>query len=202
VDRRAVAEWVLHRQPGRFGHAMLMLGMVLYAVLWSGQAGLAAVPVAREHQVKAIFLFNFVQFITWPAAAFPDPHAPITIGILGDDPFGPFLEEAVQGEAIDGRALTIKRLQHIEEVMGCHMLFVSKSESERLDQILAAVQGKSIVTVGEMQAFAHQGGIINFFTVGNKVRYEINVAAAKRAHLDISSKLLRLAKIVGSGRDN
>ena len=181
---------------------MLILAIAVCAVLWSWRAAPANIMVAREYQVKAIFLYNFVRFITWPDAAFPDAHTPITIGILGDDPFGPLLEEAVQGEVIDGRSLTIKRSTRVEEVIDSHMLFVGKSEKGRVGQILAAVQGKSILTVGETEAFARQGGIINFITVDNKVRYEINLEAAKRAHLDISSKLLSLAKIVGTGTDN
>jgi hypothetical protein len=181
---------------------MLMLGMMVCAVLWSWRAAPADMTVAQEYQIKAIFLFNFVQFVTWPATAFPGPHTPITIGILGNDPFGPFLEEAVRGEVIDGRSLTIKRFQVIGEVSDSQVLFVSKSEAGRLRQILAALQGTSILTVGEAEAFARQGGMINFIIVDNKVRYEINVEAAKRANLDISSKLLRLAKIVGSGMDN
>ena len=181
---------------------MLMLGMMLCAVLWSWRAAPANMTVAQEYQVKAIFLFNFVQFVTWPAAAFPGPHTPITIGILGNDPFGPFLEEAVRGEVIDGRSLTIKRFQAIGEVNDSQVLFVSKSEAGRLRQILAALQGRSILTVGETEAFARQGGMINFITVDNRVRYEINLEAAKRAHIDISSKLLKLAKIVDSGMDN
>jgi hypothetical protein len=202
LGRSTAAKSAMRRQPGRFGYTMLMLGVMVSAVCWNTQAVPADVAVAREYQVKAVFLFNFVQFVTWPAAAFPDPQWPITIGILGNDPFGPFLEAAVQGEVIDGRSLTVKRFQQIEEVSGSHMLFVSKSESGRLGQILAAVQGKSILTVGETAAFARQGGIINFITVDSKVRYEINVEAAKRANLDISSKLLRLAKIVGSSMNN
>jgi hypothetical protein len=181
---------------------MLMLGMMVCAVLWSWRAAPADMTVAQEYQIKAIFLFNFVQFVTWPATAFPGSHTPITIGILGNDPFGPFLEEAVRGEVIDGRSLTIKRFQVIGEVSDSQVLFVSKSEAGRLRQILAALQGTSILTVGEAEAFARQGGMINFIIVDNKVRYEINVEAAKRANLDISSKLLRLAKIVGSGMDN
>jgi hypothetical protein len=202
LRRCAATAWASRQQHGHVGHAMLMLGMMVCAVLWSWRATPADMTVAREYQVKAIFLFNFVQFVTWPAAAFPDPHTPITVGILGDDPFGPFLEEAVRGEVIDGRSLTIKRFQVIEEVSGSQVLFVSKSETGRLRQILAALQGTSILTVGETEAFARQGGIINFITVDNKVRYEINVDAAKRANLDISSKLLRLAKIVGTRMDN
>jgi hypothetical protein len=181
---------------------MLILGLMMCALFWSGRAAPADVTVAREYQVKAIFLYNFAQFVTWPAAAFSDAHMPIIIGILGDDPFGPFLEDAVRGEVIDGRSLTIKRFKGVEEGLESHMLFVSKSERGHVGQILATVQGKSILTVGETEAFARQGGIINFFMVDNKVRYEINVAAAKRANVDISSKLLKLAKIVGAGIDN
>jgi hypothetical protein len=96
----------------------------------------------------------------------------------------------------------VKRFRAVEEVINSHILFVSKSEKGRLGQILAAVRGKSILTVGETEAFARQGGIINFITVDNKVRYEINLDAAKRADLDISSKLLRLAKIIGYGGNN
>ena len=104
---------------------MLMLGMMVCAVLWSWRATPADMTVAREYQVKAIFLFNFVQFVTWPAAAFPDPHTPITIGILGDDPFSPFLEEAVRGEVIDGRSLTITRFLGIDEASDSQVLFIS-----------------------------------------------------------------------------
>jgi hypothetical protein len=89
-----------------------------------------------------------------------------------------------------------------KEIIDSQVLFVSKSEKGRVRHILATLQGKSILTVGDTEAFARQGGMINFITVGNKVRYEINVEAARRANLDISSKLLRLAKIVGSGMDN
>jgi hypothetical protein len=199
APRRCItAGWTSRQRWDRLGHAMIVLGIMACTALWSGWAAPADVTVAQEYQVKAIFLYNFVQFVTWPAAAFPDARTPITIGILGDDPFGPFLEDAVRGEVVDGRALTIKRFKGLEEVISSHMLFVSKSETGRLSQILAAVQDHSILTVGETEAFAHQGGVINFITVGNKVRYEINVAAAKRANLDISSKLLKLAKIIDS----
>ncbi len=194
--------WLCRQQYSPLGNARLVLGIMLCVVIWSGLVAPADVTVVREYQVKAIFLYNFAQFVTWPGAAFPERNTPITIGILGYDPFGPYLEEAVRGEVIDGRSLTVKRFKRVEEVSDSHILFVSKSERGRLGQILAAVRGKSILTVGETEAFARQGGIINFITVDNKVRYEINVDAAKRADLDISSKLLRLAKIVGYGTDN
>jgi YfiR/HmsC-like len=193
---------VSHQRYSPHGNARLVLGIMLCAVMWGALAVPADVTVAREYQVKAIFLYNFAQFVTWPVAAFPERHTPITIGILGDDPFGPFLEEAVRGEVIEGRSLTVKHFTRVEEVIDSHILFISKSERGRVGQILAAVRGKSILTVGETEAFARQGGIINFITTDHKVRYEINVDAAKRADLDISSKLLRLAKIVGYGGGN
>ena len=202
LHRCAAAARASRQQHSRLLKTICILGIVVCAVSWGWRPTLAAVTVAREYQVKAIFLLNFVQFVTWPAAAFPERHTPIIIGILGNDPFGPFLEDAVRGEVIDGRPLAITRFQGVEEAMYSHILFVSKSERGRLSAILAAVQDKSILTVGDTEAFARQGGIINFITVDNKVRYEINLAAAKRAHLDISSKLLRLAKIVGPGLDN
>jgi hypothetical protein len=193
--------WASCQPHGRLGKAMLILWIAVCVVIWGRLAGQAELPVAKEYQVKATFLYQFAHFVTWPAAAFPDAHTPITIGILGDDPFGSALEDAVEGEVIDGRTFTIKRFKRAEETIDSHVLFVSKSEREHVGQILAAVQGKSILTVGETETFARQGGIINFITVDNKVRYEINLEAAKRAHLDISSKVLSLAKIVGSDTD-
>ena len=202
LGRYATARGAARQPHSCLGHARFVLGIMGCVVLWSWLAAPAELTVAREYQVKAIFLYNFAQFVTWPATAFADERTPITIGILGDDPFGPFLKEAVRGEVIDGRALTIKRYKRVEEAIDSHLLFISKSERGHLAQILADVQGKSILTVGETEAFAHHGGIINLITVDNKVRYEINLDAARRAHLDISSKLLSLAKIVSTERDN
>jgi len=139
LRRCAATGWASRQPHGRLGHVMLILGIVVCTAVWSGQAAPADVTVAREYQVKAIFLYNFAQFVTWPTAAFPDARMPITIGILGDDPFGPFLEDAVRGEVIDGRSLTIKRFKGVEEALDSHMLFVSKSERGRLGQMLAAV---------------------------------------------------------------
>ena len=155
---------------------------------------------ASEYQVKAVFLFNFAQFVDWPASAFPDSTAPLVIGVLGDDPFGPYLDETVRGETVRGRSLEIRRYQNIEDVRTCHILFVSPSEGSRLDDILANLKHRAILTVGDGAAFAQRGGMIRFISERNKIRMRINVAAAQAAQLTISSKLLRAAEIVTPGK--
>jgi len=161
----------------------------------------AAVPVSLQAQdpsyrIKAVFLYNFAQFVTWPESAFADAQAPFVIGVLGADPFGAALDETVQGESIGGRRLEVRRYRSAVEVIGCQILFISSSEAGRLDEILKTLAGRPVLTVGESQDFANKGGMIRFVTTQNKIRFRINVAAAERSGLVISSKLLRLAEIV------
>jgi hypothetical protein len=150
----------------------------------------------NEYQVKAAFLYNFVQFVEWPAAAFPDAGAPISIGVLGENPFGSGLEKIIEDKTVKDRKVVVKYSGTIENLSGCQLVFISASEQERLPEILKALRGKRVLTVGETPGFARLGGVINFIMVENRVRFEINVDAAERAGLKISSKLLQLAIIV------
>jgi hypothetical protein len=152
-------------------------------------------------QLEAVFLFNFSQFVEWPSQAFPDTRAPVVIGVLGSDPFGATLDEIVRGESVNGRALAVRRFQSVEEVNDCHILFIGRSETVRLREILQRLKGRSILTVGDMDDFARAGGMIRFLLVENKIRLRINVEAARAAGLTISSKLLRPAQIVTDGQD-
>lgn len=156
---------------------------------------------APEYQVKAAFLFNFAQFVEWPAAAFPEPDSPMVIGVLGEDPFGGDLEAIVRGEVVNGHPLTVERFGRVEEITACHILFVSKGEAARLDRILAALKGRSILTVGDMRDFAGRGGMIRFVTDRSRIRLRINLEAARADELTISSKLLRPADIVSTGKE-
>jgi hypothetical protein len=151
---------------------------------------------AREFQVKAVFLFNFAQFVEWPPEAFPGATEPFVIGILGDDPFGSYLDEAVRGEKVNNRSLSIVRFSRAEDIKTCHILYISQSEAGRLDQILSALRGRSILTVSDVAQFNHLGGMIRFVTENNKVRLRIDNEAAKSAGLKISSKLLRPSQLV------
>jgi hypothetical protein len=150
-------------------------------------------------QVEAVFLFNFSQFVEWPSQAFADPGSPIVICVLGSDPFGATLDEVVRGEVVKGRPLAVRRFKHIEELTDCQILFVSRSERERLQPILEKLKGRNILTVSDFEEFAGEGGVICFVLVDNKIRLRVNLGAAKAAGLTLSSKLLRPAQLVGPG---
>jgi len=152
----------------------------------------------REYDLKAVFLFNFAQFVEWPTEAFPDANAPLVIGVLGSDPFGAALDQTVRGETANGHPFLIKRYSNVDDVSGCHILFISRSETAHLGQIVERLRGKNTLTVSDADDFAQRGGMILFVTENNRIRLKINVAAAKAARLSLSSKLLRPAEIVGS----
>jgi YfiR/HmsC-like len=169
--------------------------LIVFVVLLSSGLRLSAQTTASpEYQVKAVFLFNFAQFVDWPPKAFADAQSPLIIGVLGDDPFGTYLDETVRGEKANGRPLVVQRYRRVGELKTCHVLFISRSESDHLDQILGSLRGRNILTVGESEDFALRGGMIQFIKEKNKIRMRINLEAVKAANLKISSKLLRVAE--------
>jgi hypothetical protein len=170
-------------------------------LLLAGLDAPAQTAPSKEYSVKAVFLFNFAQFVEWPAKAFPDGNSPLTIGVLGDDPFGDYLDETVRGEKVKNRPLVIQRYRRVEEIKLCHILFISRSESAEVEKIVASLKGQSLLIVGDIDHFCARGGMIRFVTEKNKTRLRINLEAAKAANLTISSKLLRPAEIVIAGKD-
>jgi hypothetical protein len=150
---------------------------------------------AKEYSVKAAFLFNFVKFIEWPDESFKNSQSPIVISFIGKDPFGDALNE-FRGKTINGRTIVIHRVPSVESLERSHVIFVSKSEKDNLPAILKAVETWHTLTVGDMKSFAQSGGIINLVNIDNKIGFEINVGAAEKARLKVSSKLLKLSKIV------
>jgi hypothetical protein len=150
---------------------------------------------SRENQVKAVFLFNFSQFVELPPGAFPEANTPFVIGILQEDPFGSYLDETIEGEFINGHPLTVKRFRNVDEIKQCHILYIRESKADGLKGIFSKLKGRNILTVGDAPKFAELGGMIRFFTESNKIKLQINLGAVKAADLTISSKLLRLAEI-------
>ena len=149
--------------------------------------------VSTEYKVKAGLIFNFTQFVEWPAASFADASAPIEIGVLGDSSFGSALEEAVKGQKVHGRPLVVRPATHgIADLKSCQVVFVCRSEKARLKEVLDRLKGSHALTVGDLDDFAERGGMINFVMKSTKVRFEINNHAAKREDLKISSQLLDL----------
>lgn len=176
-----------------FRRALFVLSLIFLSL---GQAQ----AQSKEYQLKAAFLYNFAQFVQWPSTSFTNPDAPFCIGILGDDPFGSSLEEIVRGEAIDNHRLKIVRGQTFEDLKDCQLIFISKSEEDHLADIMSKIDSKPILTVSEIGHFTQDGGAINFYLQGGKVRFEINPGSAQRGGLKLSSQLLSLGKIVGAGK--
>ncbi len=177
------------------GHCLIAVAAIYIAASIALGAH-AKAPPPGEYQLKAVFLYNFAKFVEWPAESFADAQSPIILGILGKDPFGATIDQIIKGKTVKDRELTIKRFETIEKLEACHILFISSSEEKRLAKILEILKDSSILTVGEMKQFARSGGMINFTVRESKIRFEINVDTAERAKLKISSKLLKLAKII------
>ncbi len=178
---------------GRFaGIAALLLAAYL---LLSDRAILAA-QSPTEYQVKAAYLFNFLKFVEWPDDPAADPHGKWVIGIVGDSPIGRELAQLVEGKDVQGRELQVKKFQAAENLRACNILFISESEKGRVPSILAALRGSSVLTVADMDNFIGSGGMIQFVMEDARVRVAIDVGAAGRARLKVSSKLLSLAHVV------
>ena len=175
--------------------------LLIGALLLSSRFETSAQAAIRPEQLKAAFLFRFAQFTQWPPEAFSAPGSPLVLGILGEDPFGEYLDEIVRGEQVQDRPFVIQRYRRFSEMRTCHVLFISPSETARLDQILAALGDRSILTVAEAEGFAGRGGMIEIINSEGRIRLRINPAAAKAARLTLSSKLLRPAEIVETRRE-
>ncbi len=160
---------------------------------------LLAAGAPSEYQVKAVFLYNFSQFVEWPAAAFADAGAPFAICVLGSDPFGTHLDEVVKDEKAGGRPMVARRLASAGDSSGCHIVYVSASESANLARVLEDLEGRHVLTVSDMEAFTSRGGMVRLYTDRSRIKLRIGLGAATAAGLSISSKLLRLAEIVPQG---
>ena len=180
-------------QGGRWRNSVRLV-LTLAWLLGSSSILLAQGAPSPEYQVKAVFLFNLAQFVEWRPRAFPDPSAPLIIGVLGDDPFGGYLDETLRGEKVNNRPLMLQRYRRAAEIRTCHVLFISRSEKDRLEQIFASLRGRTTLTVGDSDDFITRGGMIRLVKERGKIRIGINLEAVKTANLTISSKLLRLAQ--------
>jgi YfiR/HmsC-like len=167
----------------------------LAAVLW--MAASVRTAALQEYDVKAAFLLNFTRFVEWPAAAFADGNAPMTIGIVGEDPFGGVLQSLVKGQTALGRRIEIRSFQPQDTPAGCQVLFFSRSlPPSRVAALFQSLQGQPVLLVGETSDFAAGGGTIGFVFVNKTVRFDVNLQKATQAELKVSSKLLAVARTV------
>jgi hypothetical protein len=151
---------------------------------------------STEYDIKAAIVFNLSQFVDWPESAFAGPDSPLVIGVLGQNPFGKGLDRAAEGEIVQKRKITVKYADTLAELGAVHILFISRSESRRLAEILRLLQGTRALTVSDIDRFAQNGGMVNLVTAADRVRMLVNVEQVEAAGLRASSKLLRISELV------
>ncbi|NRA13537.1 MAG: YfiR family protein [Crocinitomicaceae bacterium] len=156
-----------------------------------------------EYDIQAGFIYKFISFVKWPEGDVPDET--ITIGVLGDNPFGDAFEE-LEGQSLENHIVMIKYFNNTvnyEMLKQCHVLYISKSESKKLKLIIKAINNKPILTISDCDNFIENGGVIGFIKKNSKVAFEINSTSAIEAKLDIRSMLKRIAdRVIGQNTTN
>lgn len=170
-------------------------------MMFCGAVAFAAGEPQLEQQVKAAFVVKFGMFVEWPASVTNTVQKaePFEIGILGDDPFREFVDEAAKKARINGRTMTVRRAKELSALDGCRIFFIGENNPDRVKEILPALHGKPVLTVGDAPGFAGLGGMIGLYKQDGRLRFEINPAVAEKSRLKVSAKLLVLGKIVAPG---
>ena len=174
---------------------LIALALACFALANSMNAHAQSIS-AKESLLKATFIYNFIKFIDFPSEAFSDPQQPYLICVLGSDSFRDALEQTLDRKTVKGRLLSFSRLSDISDLSSCHVLYIGSSWEDKVIDILSATAASPVLSISDMDQFANSGGIIGFTKNAKKIQFQINLDAAKRARLTISSKLLSLAEIV------
>jgi len=176
---------------------LLFTILVLIFCLFTWQNSYAQDQMPTEYDVKAVFLYNFINFVDWPDSSFANNNDPFIIGICGDDSFDGSLSDIVKGEKVNGtRSIIVKQAKTTSELQDCHMIFCTSSEEKEIDRLLGLTDNKSILTIGESDNFTGEGGMIGFINNDGRVRFELNIKAINKADLRVDSRLQRVAKKV------
>ncbi|HUE22146.1 MAG TPA: YfiR family protein [Bryobacteraceae bacterium] len=171
---------------------LLMAGISL-----AGEAAVESPPAMAhsEYEIESAMLYNFTKFVEWPRSAWGEGGESLVVGVLGDDPMAHILASALRDKTIYGHPILVRRLNSGADVRGCAVLLVGAAERKEITRIVQSVGRSPVLTIGEREQFSRLGGVIAFIRDGNRIRFEINLDAADRAGLQVSSKLLRLAAV-------
>lgn len=179
--------------PGRWSS---LFAVLMCLCVFSMTQGVSESAPPEEYEVKALYLYNFAKFVQWPDGSFKTPEETIHLCVIGRDPFGSALD-LVKDKTVRGRAFEISYLKEWENVPPeCHILFVGSAAKGHFNRIMDQAREGSILTVSDLEEFVYKGGIIRLFTSKQRVRFRINLSAAQRADIQISSSLLKLAEVV------
>lgn len=179
-------------------HPLLPVSLLLalhFTAIGVSRAALADEP-SLEARVKGAFIFNFVQFTSWPDGTFPKADSPIIVGIVGTTSVSQVLDAIAAQKLVNGRRIELHQFNSTDDLTACHVVILGPDMHDNADRIMRAIRSKEILTIADFDGFTDAGGIIQFFVEDNKERFEVNTLAAERAHLQLSSKLLKLAKVV------
>ncbi len=149
-----------------------------------------------ERQVKAQCLLNFAKYVEWPSDVFPDADSPIVIGIVGENKFQDDLKDVMADKRVGGRKIIVKAVASQSDYRKCQILFIGASDTKQEAEVLKSLKSLPMLTVGETEQFVQDGGMINFTTRDGRVRFDVDLNAARAVGLGISSKLLSLAETV------
>lgn len=173
----------------------LLLTLLIHTIL-SKHPVFAHHNKPTENTVKTACIYNFAKLVEWPETVFKTPDAPLILGIIGDGPMTKSLL-ALENKMVRGRPISIKRIPSPTTTTACHILYITADQSNSLETILSAFRDLPCLTVSSIDGFARQGGMINFIHINNKIRFEINLGATRLSTLKVSSRLLKIAIIVG-----
>lgn len=176
--------------------AIALMVLMCVGAIHAAPGAMTAATDSPEYMIKAAYLLNFARLIQWPRDAFIGPESPLTIGVIGADPFGSALDLTVEGKKIGNRRIAVTRLRWGQDFRQCQMVFISSADSSRIGELATRVGRLPILIVGETTDLAKQGATINFRIEDDRVRFEVNVESARLARLTISSQVLRVARIV------
>lgn len=180
----------------RFAKTATLTAILVVAFVPQAQASSSSIEKVKEYQIKALFLYNFANFVKWPKEAFDNDESPLRMCLFGTVPFGEFLD-VVNGTLIRDRTLSVIRTTNYDDIKsGCHILFVGIDEKDRLEEFFDNINHLFVLSVGNQDGFTEQGGIINILRTRDQSKFEINLAKAIKNGLLISSDLLGIARII------
>ncbi len=177
-------------------HRALAAARAATTIVLAAAAASVSAQRSLEYEVKAAYVYNIANFVTWPPDAFAGPADPLRVCVYGDDPFGPALDRAVQSGPANQRPIVAERLTSADGLARCHLIFLAGANTDRIDQAVKFSAQRPILTVGETPDFLRRGGIIAFVVDGGRVRFDVNAAAASTRGLALSSRLLQVARTV------
>lgn len=170
--------------------------LLIYAIVCNHSPAFAHHSKPTENTVKTAYIYNFAKLVEWPESAFERQDTPLILGLLGEDTMTRSLS-ALENKMVRGRPISIKQLPSLNAANQCHILYIAANQPHPLETILSVFRDLPCLTISSMEGFARRGGMINFIYINQKIRFEINLGATRIADLKVSSRLLKIAAIVG-----